>query len=81
MSNTVEKKNRQAKFQKNQDDIREQCQELVLGLLKNANKKLKEAKDDADLVQLMGVLDKGSRFLAIDNKIDEGDYGEGLDEL
>lgn len=72
------------KLAQQRDEIRGECQKLVLGLLKRATKELTEAdkdpKAEIDYARLMGVLDKGTRYLAMDNKIDEGDYGEGLHE-
>mgnify|MGYP001254063295 CR=1 FL=1 len=73
-------KKEQARHAKNRDDIREQCQKLVLNLLTKANADL-EKEGEPDYVRLMGILDKGTKFLAIDNKIDEGDYGDNLDDL
>lgn len=73
-------KKEQARHAKNRDEIREQCQTLVLNLLKKANADL-EKEGEPDYVRLMGILDKGTKFLAIDNKIDEGDYGDNLDDL
>jgi len=74
-------KKEQARHAKNRDDIREQCQKLVLNLLTKANEDLEDDKKEPDYVRLMGILDKGTKFLAIDNKIDEGDYGDNLDDL
>ena len=75
-------KKEQSRHATTRDDIRAACQKLVLGLLKKANKDLTDTKDgEPDYVRLMGILDKGSKFLAIDNKIDEGDFGDDLEDL
>lgn len=70
------------KLTKNHNSIRLKTQQLMESLLDKTIKDMKENKEGSapDTVRGLGVLDKAIKFLALENKIDEGDWGDGLHE-
>lgn len=72
------KDNQEAKLTENRTKIRIKTQNLMMSLLDKTIKDMD--KDDFDKVRGLGVLDKAIKFLAIENKIDEGEWGTGFDE-
>lgn len=77
------KDNQEAKLAENRTKIREKTQELMLALLDKTIKDMKKKEEGGeapDTVRGLGVIDKAIKFLAIENKIDEGEWGDGLHE-